>query len=83
MKFGELNIREKIGQTLIVGLDIPKGKHMYDVIDKIVSEYKAGGICLYKKNYDTLLEHEKESAKKIAIKKSGLEKQEIKNYLVD
>lgn len=33
-------------------------------------------------NYDTLLEHEKESAKKIAIKKSGLEKQEIKNYLM-
>lgn len=47
----ELDIYEKVGQTLIVGLDIPKGKHMYEVIDKIISEYKAGGICLYKKNY--------------------------------
>lgn len=70
MKFGELNIREKIGQTLIVGLDIPKGKHMYDVIDKIVSEYKAGGICLYKKNYDTyndlvdIINYIKEKSKK-------------------
>ena len=33
-------------------------------------------------NYDELLEYEKKSAKKIAIKKSGLEKQEIKNYLM-
>lgn len=52
MKIEELDIKEKIGQTLILGLDIPKGNHMYDVIDKIVTEYKAGGICLYKKNYN-------------------------------
>ena len=52
MKIDELDIKEKIGQTLIIGLDISKGKNMYEVIDKIVNEYKAGGICLYKKNYD-------------------------------
>mgnify|MGYP005776970489 CR=1 FL=1 len=33
-------------------------------------------------NYDTLLEFEKKSAKRIAIKKSALEKNEIKNYLI-
>ena len=33
-------------------------------------------------NYDKLLEYEKNSAKKIAIKKSNLEKQEIKMYLI-
>ena len=33
-------------------------------------------------NYDTLLEYEKSSAKKIAIKKSNLEKQDVKMYLM-
>ncbi len=33
-------------------------------------------------NYDKLLEYEKNSAKKIAIKKSNLKKQEIKMYLI-
>ena len=46
-----LSLREKIGQTFIVGLDIPYGKTMFKIIDKIITEYKAGGICLYKKNY--------------------------------
>lgn len=34
------------------------------------------------KNYEELLEYECKSAKNIAIKKSNLEKQEIKNYLM-
>ena len=33
-------------------------------------------------NYETLLEYEKSSAKKIAIKKSNLEKQDVKMYLM-
>ena len=33
-------------------------------------------------NYDQLLEYEKTSAKKIAIKKANLEKQDIKMYLI-
>ena len=70
MKIDELDIKEKIGQTLIIGLDISKGKNMYEVIDKIVNEYKAGGICLYKKNYDSyndlvnLINYIKEKSKK-------------------
>ena len=74
MKIDELDIKEKIGQTLIIGLDISKGKNMYEVIDKIVNEYKAGGICLYKKNYDSyndlvnLINYIKEKSKKEKIK---------------
>ena len=73
MKIDELDIKEKIGQTLIIGLDISKGKNMYEVIDKIVNEYKAGGICLYKKNYDSyndlvnLINYIKEKSKKEKI----------------
>ena len=33
-------------------------------------------------NYDELLEYEYNSAKKLAIKKSNLEEQDIKNYLI-
>ena len=42
-----------------------------DVIEDYISE-----------NYDTLIEYEIKSAKKIAVKKSNLEKQDLKMYLM-
>lgn len=51
MDIKKLSLEEKIGQTLIIGLDVPKSKKMFEVIDIIIDKYKAGGICLYKKNY--------------------------------
>lgn len=47
-----MNLKEKIGQTFIVGLDVPYGKNMFKIIDRIITEYKSGGICLYRKNYN-------------------------------
>ena len=47
-KIKELSIEEKIGQMLMIGLDIenPKAK-----IEEIIKKHKIGGILLYKKNY--------------------------------
>ena len=42
-----------------------------DIIEDYISE-----------NYDTLIEYEIKSAKKIAVKKSNLEKQDLKMYLM-
>ena len=53
MDIKSLSLEERIGQTLIVGLDVPVGKKMYETIDIIIDKYKAGGICLYRKNYNT------------------------------
>lgn len=49
-KIKELSIEEKIGQMLMIGLDIanPKAK-----IEEIITKYKIGGVLLYKKNYKT------------------------------
>lgn len=52
MDIKALSLEERIGQTLIVGLDVPSGNKMYQIIDIIVDKYKAGGICLYSKNYN-------------------------------
>ncbi len=49
MDIKSLSLEERIGQTLIVGLDVPVGKKMYETIDIIIDKYKAGGICLYRK----------------------------------
>lgn len=51
MNIEVLSLEERIGQTFIVGLDISNGINMYEAIDKIIGVYKAGGICLYTKNY--------------------------------
>ena len=53
MDIRELSLEERIGQTLIVGLDVPYGSKMFQTIDIIIDKYKAGGICLYRKNYNT------------------------------
>lgn len=45
----ELTLEEKIGQMLIVGID---GKHISRRIEKLILEYKIGGIILYSRNYD-------------------------------
>lgn len=52
MDIQSLSLEERIGQTLIVGLDVPTGNKMYETIDIIIDKYKAGGICLYRKNYN-------------------------------
>ena len=75
MDIKSLSLEERIGQTLIVGLDVPIGKKMYETIDIIVDKYKAGGICLYRKNYNTYEEFvkvvnyikEKSSKQKVPI----------------
>lgn len=48
MKVEELSIEEKVGQMLMVGLDIPNA---IDIVDDLILKYKIGGILLYKKNY--------------------------------
>lgn len=58
-----------------MGLDVPVGKKMYETIDIIIDKYKAGGICLYRKNYNTYEElvkvinyiKEKSSKQKVPI----------------
>ena len=75
MDIKSLSLEERIGQTLIVGLDVPVGKKMYETIDIIIDKYKAGGICLYRKNYNTYEElvkvinyiKEKSSKQKVPI----------------
>lgn len=48
MKIDELNIEEKVGQMLMIGMDIPNA---VDKIDELILKYKIGGILLYKRNY--------------------------------
>ena len=75
MDIKSLSLEERIGQTLIVGLDVSVGKKMYETIDIIIDKYKAGGICLYRKNYNTYEElvkvinyiKEKSSEQKVPI----------------
>ena len=52
MDIKSLSLEERIEQTLIIGLDVPAGNKMYETIDTIIDKYKAGGICLYRKNYN-------------------------------
>ena len=43
-----LSIEEKIGQMIMIGMDVP---NVSDKIDDLILKYKVGGILLYKKNY--------------------------------
>lgn len=48
MNFNKLNLEEKFGQMILLGLDV------YDVNDEIIDiikHYKIGGVVLYRKNY--------------------------------
>ncbi len=48
MEIENLNLQEKIGQMLMVGIDTSCTKND---IEKLITKYKVGGILLYKKNY--------------------------------
>lgn len=50
MKVEELSIEEKIGQMLMVGMDID---HPAERIEDLIIHHKIGGVLLYKKNYKT------------------------------
>ena len=41
MDIKALSLEERIGQTLIVGLDVPNASKMCQTIDTIIDEYKA------------------------------------------
>lgn len=43
-----LSLEEKVGQMVIVGLDIEKPKRQ---IENLIKNYRIGGVLLYKKNY--------------------------------
>ena len=51
MKIEELSIEEKVGQMLMIGLDVPNA---IDVVDDLIIEYKIGGVLLYKKIIQTM-----------------------------
>lgn len=44
----DLSIEEKVGQMLMIGLDIP---NPIEKVDDLILKYKVGGLLLYKKNY--------------------------------
>lgn len=46
----ELSIQEKIGQMIMIGLDT---NYITERITKMISDYKIGGIILYRKNFST------------------------------
>lgn len=50
MNLEELSIKEKIGQMIIIGLDT---NYITERITKMITEYKIGGIILYRKNFST------------------------------
>lgn len=50
MNIEELSIKEKISQMIMVGLDT---NYITDRITRMISEYKIGGIILYRKNFNT------------------------------
>lgn len=51
-----MNIKEKFGQMIMLGLDI---EEMNDEIIKLIRDYKIGGVVLYKKNYNSIVEMQK------------------------
>ena len=56
MTIEDLSIEEKIGQKLIIGLDVKNAK---EVVYELIVKHKIGGVLLYKKNYqnyDEMLE---------------------------
>lgn len=46
----DLSLQEKIGQMILVGLD---SNHITDRLISLISDYKIGGVVLYRKNFDT------------------------------
>ena len=50
MEIKELTIQEKIGQMLIIGMDT---SYITERIKTMITEYKIGGIILYRKNFST------------------------------
>ena len=50
MEINELSIEEKIGQMIIIGMDT---NYITDRIKIMITEYKIGGIILYRKNFNT------------------------------
>ena len=50
MKIEQLSLEEKIGQMMMVGMDT---NYITDRIKVLISDYKIGGIILYRKNFNT------------------------------
>ena len=48
MRVEELSIEEKVGQMIMIGLDMPNA---LDKLEDLILKYKVGGVLLYKKNY--------------------------------
>ena len=44
----DLNLKEKLGQMIILGLDV---SNIDNKILNLIKEYHIGGVVLYKKNY--------------------------------
>lgn len=53
MKIEELSIQEKIGQMLMIGMDT---NYITERIERMITQYKIGGIILYRKNFNTYQE---------------------------
>ena len=53
MKLEELNLTEKIGQMIMIGLD---KNYITERIKTMITKYKIGGIILYRKNFNTYQE---------------------------
>lgn len=53
MEINELSIKEKIGQMIMIGMDT---NYITDRIKTMITEYKIGGIILYRKNFNTYAE---------------------------
>ena len=51
-----MDIKEKFGQMIMLGLDIEK---LNDEVIKLIRDYKIGGVVLYKKNYNSINEMQK------------------------
>lgn len=50
MRVEQLSLEEKIGQMMMVGMDT---NYITDRIKVLISDYKIGGIILYRKNFNT------------------------------
>lgn len=46
----DLTLKEKIGQMIIIGLDT---NYITERIRNMITEYKIGGVILYRKNFNT------------------------------
>jgi beta-N-acetylhexosaminidase len=53
LKLEELNLTEKIGQMIMIGLDT---NYITERIKTMITKYKIGGIILYRKNFNTYQE---------------------------